>query len=60
MTHNDTACPLQWAKPIFFYGAGPREQEFGDPQAIYSRPQQAKGMWRANVFWWFSLCVIPF
>lgn len=49
MTHNVMACPLQWAKPIFSYCVSPRIG-IGTPQAIYSRVQQAKGMWRANVF----------
>lgn len=49
MTHNVMACPLQWAKPIFSYCVGSRIR-IGTPQAIYSRVQQAKGMWRANVF----------
>lgn len=49
MTHNDTACPLQWTKPIFFHCVSPGIG-IGAPQAIYSRPRQAKRMWRANVF----------
>jgi len=49
MTHNDTACPLQWAKPIFFHHVRLRIG-IGYPQAIYSRPRQAKRMWRPNVF----------
>lgn len=49
MTHNVMACPLQCAKPIFSCCVRSRIG-IGTPQAIYSRVQQAKGMWRANVF----------